>query len=144
MSQISHVNFGNSVLVFSFLLRPALGTLKWGRPLRGSPRVTRKACGPRLRWPRRPRSSPGWSEPSWRSTVSEFLAPTPQRMKASASSASSTLCSSAALHAAPTGPSPTPDPCKPAVVNCPPHFSADLLERPNQRRVMSDKWLCDV
>lgn len=107
MFQLSHVlNFGNYFLVFFFY--PALGTLKWGRPLRGSPCVTRKACGLRPRWPRRPRSSPGWSEPSWRSTVSELLAPTSQRMKACASSASSALCSSAALHVAPTGPSPIP------------------------------------
>lgn len=62
-----------------------------------------------------------------------------QRMKACTSS--STFCSSAALHATPSGPAP---PRQPAVVNCPPRFSADLLDDPTAGEWSWKKRLRDV
>lgn len=62
-----------------------------------------------------------------------------QRMKACTSS--STFCSSAALHAAPSG---LARPRQPAVVNCPPRFSADLLDDPTAGERSRKKRLRDV
>lgn len=115
----------------SFCLFTAPETLKLARRLKASLLATRRVPGLQPRSFRRRRSSLGLSEPSWRSTVSDVSSLcSPPRMQVCMSSSSSLFlcrpaCDSLRMKLEPNRS------CQLAVVsNCPPRFSADLLEEP--------------
>lgn len=98
-------------------------TSKSGRQLKASLPATRKARGRRPHSPRRRRSSLGLSELSWRLTVSD-LSSTHAGLHVLLLPLFLSVC--AAPHEAETNRSRPPA----AVSDCPPRFSADLLDGP--------------
>lgn len=119
-------------LSFSVLTRPssllaALETWKSERRLKASLLATRRVPGLRPRSPKRRRSLQELSEPSWRSTVSDRSS-----LFASTHAGLHVLLLLFLLRFCPACDSHRMKPnwsCQPAVVsNCPPRFSADLLE----------------